>query len=143
MILSTLPGVLPYIQYGVEQSLLFIAIIEWLCYLAAITCAIGLFLAKEWARKLTVWLFFVYFIWSLFVVYHLSGPSLSLLIESQSKAFNLLPDLGQKVFLVLLITNLIWPIIVVLFLTHPRVKMIFDPNYDPAKEQSQLEENHP
>jgi hypothetical protein len=138
MILSTLPVSYNHIKNGLTHPLIMVSVIEWVYYFVMILCALGLFKRREWARNLAVNLFGIYFLWTIYVAYSLSGPSFRLLWDNPNTQNILDPYLLKGIIITLLATYSIWPIVVIFFLTHPRAKMLFDPKFDPHKEDNFL-----
>ncbi|OGX08774.1 MAG: hypothetical protein A2Z88_00940 [Omnitrophica WOR_2 bacterium GWA2_47_8] len=132
MVLVSLSGIYNYVfshlPLALDKLKLDIPTVETAFYVLVFMASLGLFFNKEWARKISALLFFVYSLWSIYVVYFITGPSLKFLIVEYSEAFAVSEVILKTTLATILITYVFWPIFVVLFLTHPRVKKLFDPN---------------
>jgi hypothetical protein len=113
-----------YQQAFIPQSLLdVIAIfgIAWILF-----CALGLVFNKEVARRWALWMLTVYFFWSLYLVCFHIAPFFTSSVEWLSVTYHI-PAAGLKnAMLTLLITHIMWPLIVIMYLTNPNVKSMFN-----------------
>jgi hypothetical protein len=123
MILSALPGIIKFIRL---QPMDIFLIGEWTYDMFAVFSALGLLMKKEWARNVSEKVFFVYFFWAIYVVYYLiGGAALSYSIEWFSSLYKVPSGVVKSILSVLIIVYLVWPLIVVFFLAHPRIKEYF------------------
>lgn len=129
MILSVLPWMywdLKAAGYDVTQMMnMKIETGLWAVYLITIICAFGLLAQKGWAWKGTLFLFFLHVGWSVYSIYYLMGPSFLNIIAWGSDLYNIPLHMFRNICFVLIMTYAVWPIIVILYLLHPRVKENF------------------
>ena len=97
-------------------------------------CALGLVLGKELARLWSVWIFSIYFVWSFYLVCFGIAPFFSASVEWLSQGYHVPVETLKGMCLMLLITHIMWPLIVVMYLTNPSVKMMFYPILEPDVE---------
>ncbi|MDP2653523.1 MAG: hypothetical protein Q8Q08_05760 [Candidatus Omnitrophota bacterium] len=88
-------------------------------------CALGLVLFKELARFWTVRLFAIYLFWTVYVVCFDLGPFFSTAMEWLGVKLGVSVSLVTTASLVALITHMTWPLIVIMYLTNPHVKSMF------------------
>ena len=129
MILATIPG---FREFGIEKRLMPISVYELICYIGCIVSALGLFVNKDWARRWAVKMLFLYFFWILYVVGYLLGPYFSTIIERVSSIYQMPRAFMKQMALVMIVIYISWPVVMIYFLTHPSVKKIFSPQYNPA-----------
>lgn len=129
LLFSTIPGIIKSVQTGLSIILSPGATLDWAYILCAIICAIGLLLTKEGARQGTVGFFFFYCLGALLIVRQFSGSSFQNIVEMQSVTFMTPLKLTKGIIISLMVTHILWPIIVILYLTYPGVKNKFDPSH--------------
>ena len=88
-------------------------------------CALGLILTKEMARMWSIWLFALYFFWSYYLVCFNIAPFFSSSTTWLSSIYHIPVATVKGMILVLLVTHMMWPVIVVMYLTNPNVKTMF------------------
>ncbi len=93
---------------------------------AAVVCGVGLFFLRGWAWWGAVRLFWVYEAIVLYVVMGLIGPSFSQIVNTLSGMLYVPASFCRSAVVSLLVVYLVWPVVVILFLTSPRVKEVFD-----------------
>jgi len=96
----------------------------------ALFCAVGLVCGNDLARLWSVWLFAIYFLWSFYVVCIEIAPYFSSSLEWLGKQYQVPVERLKGMALILLITHIMWPLIVVMYLTNPGVKAMFNPDSD-------------
>ncbi len=135
LLLSAVPGIYKSVQTGWEVLLSPVATLDWTYIMCAIICATGLLLTREWARKGTIWFFVIYFWWALIVVNRMGRPSFQYLVEAQSILFMVSAEVAKRIVIALIVTYILWPVIAVLYLTYPGVKIKFDPSRREEEEE--------
>ncbi|HPB68944.1 MAG TPA: hypothetical protein PLT76_08215 [Candidatus Omnitrophota bacterium] len=125
LLISTAPGL--YWSYQMREKLIFSQLtpVIWAYIIVAFICGLGLFFKREWARKGSVWLLSVLFIWALVVIYWLLGPSIKPLAFWLTGYVTLEQSTIQKILFTLFIAYVLWPVIAVFYLTYPGVKTQF------------------
>lgn len=131
MVLTTVPG---FLEFGLEKRSVPMAWLELALYFGMMITASGLFLRQEWARRWAIRILCLYFGWTLYVVCFLLGPSFSASLQWLSVTFGLPHNVLKNFLLALVIIYITWPIIIIYFLSFPRIKLLFDPDYDPVRE---------
>ena len=132
MMFATIPGLM---DTGLEKSVVPLAALELSLYLGMVITASGLFFRKEWARRWAIRVLCIHFGWALYVVCILFGSSFSATAQWVSQMYDFSEDSVRIVLLALLLIYILWPVIVIYFLSFPRIKRLFDPNYDPVQEE--------
>lgn len=127
MMLLIVPGIFRTANAGLDAVVSPAATIEWAYYGCAFGCAIGLLRLRELARRWTIGLFVIHFLGVLTAVYYLSGPSWDMIIELQSSNLNIAAEMVKRILVFLIAMYILWQFIVILYLTHPRVKAQFIP----------------
>jgi hypothetical protein len=120
---------LPWIQYFAQQDFmpkslldgLGLAGVAWILF-----CAAGLAFNKEMARTWAVWMLGIYFLWSFYLVIFNIAPFFSASVEWLSLTYHLPIEVLRSAMLMLIITHILWPLIVVMYLTNPNVKSTFN-----------------
>ncbi len=125
MFLLPLPGFYRDYQQGIEVLMSPLATLEWGFYLSGIVCAIGLLRLRPWARSLTVGLFALHFLWVLWAIYSLSGPSFNVIIANKSLEYHLSPGTFKAILGGLIPIYILWLFGVIFYLLHPQVKLRF------------------
>jgi hypothetical protein len=92
-----------------------------------IVSALGLALGKDAARLWTVWMFAIYFVWNFYIVCFDVAPFFSVSLEWVSKVYNIPLENLKGIALILIVTHIMWPLLVVMYLTNPTVKTLFNP----------------
>ena len=131
MILATTPTLY---FWGIEKKFLPFMFVEWFCFAGFLVAGWGLFNLKEWARKLSSKVLVVYFLWILYKVNYQLRPIFKVTVEEFAGNFQIHDFFISSVMLFLIVILLLCPIIAVFFLTHPKVKAVFRPNYNPESE---------
>src|SRR3989338_5318692 len=124
MVLAT---TLSLFYMGFEKDFLPLKWLEEFCYFGFLLGALGIYTLKEWGRKLTVMALSVYFGGILYIINYRIGPQFKRFVEQLAGNFQLSELLVECVFIPLIVVILLWPIFVILFLTHPKVKIMFNP----------------
>jgi len=122
---SAFPPLYDVLQRGGDIVLTPLATIELAYAMVAVICTIGLLRIREWARKGLVWFFAVYFLWALFAVNILVGPYFDALVRYHAQSFFLSVDHVRKILLVLVFVYIVWPLVAIIYLTYPGVKLRF------------------
>ena len=125
MMLAIMIGVYRDIKGGSEVILSTAVTVEWAFYGCAFVCALGLLLHQGWARKATIVLFAFLVMWNFYMAYFLIGYAFPEIVQWKSMLYQVSPDIVRNVLLALILTNVIWPLGAILFLTHPGVKSMF------------------
>ncbi len=131
LILLVIPAFYRAFKAGTDIILSPVATLEMTYYIFAVVCAFGLLGLKQWARKLTVFLFSIQLAAILYAIYFLIQPSWQQIIEWQSYEHNLSAEIVKYIIMGIIAMYIIWQIIVILFLLHPKVAIYFK---DPTKE---------
>ena len=92
-----------------------------------VSSALGLVLSKETARLWSVWMFIIYFFWNFYVVCFNIAPFFTVSVEWLSNHYHIPIDNLRNMTLLLLIIHILWPLMVVMYLTNPSVKSLFNP----------------
>jgi hypothetical protein len=127
LLATIIPGVYQDIKSGLSLILQPRTTIFWTYYVCSVIFAWGLFLRKEWARKGSLWLFGIYALWGFFGAYSLMGPSFNYVVEILGGMYPVDIVTMKCLLVALIIVNILWPIIVILFLTYPSVRILFGP----------------
>ena len=100
-------------------------VIETVSYGVILVCAIGLLISKPWAWRTSIMLFFFYAIVNFYIVYFKIVPYFPQIIEFHSFLYSFSPLVVRNVLFLLIITSVVWPVVVILFLIHPKIKSRF------------------
>ena len=133
LLISTAPGF--YWSYQMGENLVFshLTPVIWAYNIVALLCGLGLFLRRDWARRGAVWLFSAMFVWALVAIYWFLGPSIKPLAFWLTDYVTLEQGMIQKILFALFIAYILWPVMVVFYLTYPGVKIRF--RKKPAKKK--------
>lgn len=112
-------------QIGSINSVLSSIQFSTLFYVYAIVCAFGLMMFKPWAWKSAIVLFIFHALWGLYTVYCLIGIWSGYAVQWKFGLWDIPADIWKTIVCVLVLVYAIWPILVILCLTHPQVKSRF------------------
>ena len=125
LLLSAAPFFYQLLQRGEEAVITPSATLELAYVSVVVVCAIGLLNRQEWARKGTVAFFIFYFFWSVWVVNYFAGSPFDILNKMTAEKFFMSVHDVRKILLGMLGICILWPVIVVFYLTCPPVKIKF------------------
>ena len=117
------------IRMGTEMIVSPLATIEFTYVLCAWICALGLLLKKDWARKFTILFFTIYFCRAIIVANYLGAPFFKEMAEEQHLVWMMDAKTLKNILLTCMILYILWPVIVVFYLSYPSVKNHF---YQPS-----------
>ncbi len=125
LLVSVLPGA--YWSYHMGDKLAFsrLTSVVWAYMAVAFLCSMGLFFKREWARKGAVWLFSILFLWGVVVIHWLLGPSIQPLAFWLMNYVPLPQTTIQNILFTLFVFFILWPVIVIFYLTYPGIKIVF------------------
>ncbi len=92
----------------------------------ALICSLGLLLRQEWARKLTIMFFALYFCFAIFTANLVGAETFNQIVEQQHVLWSIDLETVKMIFLTVLILYILWPMIVVFYLSYPTVKDYFN-----------------
>lgn|SRR3989338_4378980 len=123
----------PWFQYFFQRGFIPQTLLEGIAILGivwVVFCALGLVMGKEVARLWSIWMFAVYFLWSFYIVCFNILPFFSSSVGWLSQTYYVPAETLKGMMLMLLITHIMWPLIVVMYLTNPSVKVMFHPIFE-------------
>lgn len=132
LVASTIPVMYESMNLDLEMFLSPLVTIDWAYIICAIICSAGLFSLQEWARRWVILIFVIYLGWIASVFHYLNEPSFNMFVSLKFSEFfkttNIaVPAIIIKIVIFLgMIVYFLWPIIVIFYLSYPKVKKSFD-----------------